>query len=105
MRMNHGTTIVNSWNEWDSLERVIVGRIATDMVGAPDPGAVYSFPEAGIEAGEERLMDQLDGLGFDVVPVDFFEVSPFGGGLHCSTVDVYRQGDCVDYFPKQIDGF
>jgi glycine amidinotransferase len=37
--------------------------------------------------------------------VDFFEVSPFGGGLHCATTDVYREGDCQDYFPKQIKGF
>jgi glycine amidinotransferase len=58
-----------------------------------------------VEAGEGQLMDQLDGLGFEVVPVDYFEVSPFGGGLHCSTVDIYRQGDCEDYFPKQIEGF
>jgi glycine amidinotransferase len=58
-----------------------------------------------VEAGEENLMDQLDGLGFEVIPVDFFEVSPFGGGLHCSTVEIYREGECEDYFPKQIEGF
>ena len=50
-------------------------------------------------------MDQLDGLGFEVIPVEFFEVSPFGGGLHCATTDVNREGDCQDYFPKQIPGF
>lgn len=58
-----------------------------------------------VEAGEIRLMDQLDGLGFDVIPVDFFEVSPFGGGLHCATVDINREGECEDFFPKQIEGF
>ena len=25
----------------------------------------------------------------------------FGGGLHCCTADVYREGDLKDYFPKQ----
>jgi glycine amidinotransferase len=40
-----------------------------------------------------------------VVPVDFIEVSPFGGGLHCATVDIFREGDCEDYFPKQILGY
>jgi glycine amidinotransferase len=30
---------------------------------------------------------------------------PFGGGLHCSTTDVYREGTCEDYFPKQVEGF
>lgn len=58
-----------------------------------------------VEAGEEQLMDQLDELGLNVIPVDFFEVSPFGGGLHCATLDVYREGDCEDYLPKQIEGF
>lgn len=58
-----------------------------------------------VEAGEGRFMDQLDLLGFDVVPVEFHEVSPFGGGLHCATVDIYREGQCEDYFPKQIEGF
>ena len=58
-----------------------------------------------VEAGEVRLMDQLDELDFNVIPVEFFEVSPFGGGLHCATIDVFREGDRKDYFPKQIKGF
>ena len=58
-----------------------------------------------VEAGEVRLLEQLDKIGFEVIPVEFFEVSPFGGGLHCATVDVNREGDCKDYFPKQIKGF
>jgi len=33
------------------------------------------------------------------------EASPFGGGLHCCTADVYREGKLEDYFPKQIEGF
>jgi glycine amidinotransferase len=28
-------------------------------------------------------------------------VYAFGGGLHCATADVYREGTCEDYFPKQ----
>lgn len=58
-----------------------------------------------VEAGEPRFMEQLDRLGFEVIPVEFFEVSPFGGGLHCATLDIYREGHCRDYFPKQIQGF
>ena len=45
--------------------------------------------------------EQLDKLGFDVIPVPFRDVYPFGGALHCNTTDVYREGDCQDYFPKQ----
>jgi len=58
-----------------------------------------------VETAEKPLMDQLDSYGFDIVPVDFNEVSPFGGGLHCATVDIFREGDCEDYFPKQIPGY
>ena len=58
-----------------------------------------------VEASETPVMELLDKHGFEVVPVPFYEVSPFGGGLHCCTADVYREGTCEDYFPKQIEGF
>jgi glycine amidinotransferase len=48
-------------------------------------------------------MEQFDRLGFEVLPVPFRDVYPFGGGLHCSTADVYREGTCEDYFPRRID--
>jgi glycine amidinotransferase len=58
-----------------------------------------------VEADETAQMEQFDGLGFDVVPVPFSAVAAFGGGLHCSTADVYREGTCEDYFPNQVKGF
>ena len=58
-----------------------------------------------VDAGETAQMEQLDKLGFEVVPVPFWDVGPFGGGLHCSTADVYREGTFEDYFPKQVEGF
>ena len=57
------------------------------------------------EASETKVLEQLDGLGLNVIPVEFSDVGVFGGGLHCSTVDIYREGDCEDYLPKQIEGF
>lgn len=54
---------------------------------------------------ETAQMEQLDELGFEVIPVPFWEVAPFGGGLHCATVDVNREGKLEDYFPKQIPGY
>jgi glycine amidinotransferase len=51
------------------------------------------------------MMELLDSYGFEVIPVPLFEVSPFGGGLHCATADVYRDGTLEDYFPKQVEGF
>ena len=57
-----------------------------------------------VEASEVYQQEQLDGLGFEVLPVPFRNAFPFGGGLHCATGDVFRRGDCEDYFPKQVPG-
>jgi glycine amidinotransferase len=54
-----------------------------------------------VEASEVHQMDQLDRLGFNVIPVPFRHAYPFGGGLHCATVDIHRIGSCEDYFPLQ----
>jgi len=58
-----------------------------------------------VDAQEKDQMEQFDKLGFEVIPVEFADVSAFGGGLHCATADVYREGTCQDYFPNQIEGF
>jgi glycine amidinotransferase len=58
-----------------------------------------------VEAGESYQMELLSKLGFEVIPVPFWDVAPFGGGLHCSTADVHREGTCEDYFPHQIPGY
>ena len=58
-----------------------------------------------VEASENPTVELFDKHGLEVVPVPFYKVSPFGGGFHCCTADVYREGTCEDYFPKQIEGF
>ena len=58
-----------------------------------------------VEAHELRYIDQLTKLGFEVVEVPYDQVLPFGGALHCTTLDVYREGTLEDYFPKQIPGY
>jgi glycine amidinotransferase len=58
-----------------------------------------------VEAHEESYMEQLTKLGFEVVPVPYDAVYPLGGELHCTTLDVYREGKLEDYFPKQIPGY
>jgi glycine amidinotransferase len=57
-----------------------------------------------VEGGEYPVMELLEGYGFDVVPVPFYEVSPFGGGLHCATAEVCREGTLEAYFPIQVTG-
>ncbi len=56
-----------------------------------------------VESTETAQMEQLDKLGFEVVPVPFWDAGPAGGGFHCATVDIYREGTCEDYFPKGLD--
>jgi glycine amidinotransferase len=58
-----------------------------------------------VEASETAQMEQLDKLGFEVIPVPLWETAAFGGGLHCATADVYREGTLEDYFPKQVPGY
>ena len=80
-------TVVNSWNEWDPLKHVFVGR-ADDCHIPPEKSEVYQA-------------EQMDKLGMEVVEVDLRDAYAFGGGLHCCTADVYREGACEDYFPNQ----
>jgi glycine amidinotransferase len=58
-----------------------------------------------VDAQEVNQMEQFDRLGLEVIPVPFVDVSAFGGGLHCATADVRREGSCEEYFPNQIEGF
>ena len=48
---------------------------------------------------EKRVNDNK--LGMEVVPIELRDAYAFGGGLHCCTADVYREGKLQDYFPKQ----
>jgi glycine amidinotransferase len=58
-----------------------------------------------VEEKEVRLADQLTRYGFEVVPVPFRAVAPFGGGLHCATMDIERDGGLEDYFPHRYGRF
>jgi glycine amidinotransferase len=54
-----------------------------------------------VEKSEVYQAEQMDKLGMNVVEVDLRDAYAFGGGLHCCTADVYREGSCEDYFPNQ----
>lgn len=103
-------------NDWEIVEAV--GPVheydpVLDSFGVPHKGPSSIFfntlslgPNTiCVEAHEERYMEQLDKLGVEVVPIPYDQVVPFGGSLHCTTVDVYREGTLEDYFPNQIPGF
>ena len=54
-----------------------------------------------VEKSEVYQAEQMDKLGMEVIPVDLRDAYAFGGGLHCCTADVFREGSCEDYFPNQ----
>ena len=56
-----------------------------------------------VEESEKAQQEQMDKLGMNVIPVPFRDAYAFGGGLHCATADVYREGECLDYFPNQVE--
>jgi len=66
MTQTTGKTIVNSWNEWDPLKRVIVGRPDGSCQPKSDPGWDYYCPRAGFEFGPmpeemvEKAKEQMD---------------------------------------------
>ena len=53
-----------------------------------------------VESAEAPMIELLESLGCDVIPVPFDRVYPFGGGFHCCTVDVRRAGTLQSYFPS-----
>ena len=58
-----------------------------------------------VEAHHTAYCEQLHKLGFEVLPIPYEKVIPLGGALHCTTLDIYREGKCEDYFPKQIKNY
>ncbi len=64
-----------------------------------DPKTIF------VEAHEKAYCEQLDKLGMEVEAINYDKVIPFGGALHCTTLDINRVGGCEDYFPNQVPGY
>lgn len=58
-----------------------------------------------VDANEGPFCEQLSRLGFEVLPIRYEAVFRFGGMLHCTTLDICREGGLEDYFPNQIAGY
>jgi glycine amidinotransferase len=52
-----------------------------------------------VEQAEVPTIRLLESLGCQVIPVPFDRVYGFGGGLHCCTLDIRRQGGLENHFP------
>ena len=51
MAGNSKKTVVRSWNEWDPLKHVIVGRADGTHIQAPEPAVQLDFPNYGYPLG------------------------------------------------------
>ena len=69
--MSKNKTVVNSWNEWDPLKHIIVGKADGTMIQAPEPACQRDWPKFGFPLGtygllpqemEEKANEQLDGF-------------------------------------------
>ena len=60
--MIESKTIVNSWNEWDPLKHVIVGRADGTCIPAPEPALDAKVPEDSDMRGQfgPRTKDSVD---------------------------------------------
>ena len=52
-----------------------------------------------VEEKENNLIDLFESYSFNVIPVPFFDAYMFGGGFHCQTLDLHRDGYLKSYFP------
>ncbi len=51
-----------------------------------------------VEEQEQPLIDALTKWGFEPIPIPFRNFYPFGGSVHCATLDVRRKGTLESYF-------
>ena len=60
--MSDNKPIVNSWNEWDPLKHVIVGRADGTCIPAPEPALDAKVPEDSDMIGQfgPRTKDSID---------------------------------------------
>jgi glycine amidinotransferase len=55
---------------------------------------------AVVERAEKPTIELLESLGCEVIPCAFEAVYPLGGGFHCCTTDIRRDGALQSYFPS-----
>lgn len=52
-----------------------------------------------VEQAETPMIELMRSLDCEVIPCPFDRVYPFGGGFHCCTADIRRDGVLKSYFP------
>lgn len=92
----------NDWRLVDAPPSVRSGRAPSRDVSNWISMNILMLDEytAIVEAAEEPTMALLRALGCEVIPCTFDRVYAFGGGLHCATCDIRRDGTLKSYFPS-----
>ena len=85
-----------------SLAAVPIPLLLVDsggMIAFTNPGLDELFGyDPGVLAGQP--VEVLIPPDVAVSHRELRDAYAFGGGLHCSTADVWREGACEDYFPQ-----
>ena len=89
--------------EHSKLEELQLERLRDVAVRCYENIPLYKqrFDEAGVDPYHIESLEDIKKFPF-TVKQDMRDAYPFGGGLHCSTADVYREGECLDYFPNRV---
>ncbi len=53
-----------------------------------------------VESTQPALIKTLENTGIDVVPLTLRHAQTLGGGFHCVTLDLVREGECESYFDR-----
>jgi len=94
----------NGWRVVQAPLSVRSGARSRDVSSWISMNVLVLDPETVVvEASETPMIELLRSLGCDVVPCAFDRVYPFGGGFHCCTTDIRREGTLQSYFPS-LDG-
>ena len=103
----------NDWEIVEAARPVVEAHADVSLLYAAEDGGYYGKQWLSmntfalgpnticVEGGETAYQEQLDKMGIEVVPVDYQHVIPYGGSLHCTTLDIYRDSKLEDYFPNQ----
>jgi glycine amidinotransferase len=92
----------NDWQVVEAPASVAIGRSPARDVSNWISMNLLMLDEhtAIVEASEAPTIELMRSLGCEVIPCPFDRVYAFGGGLHCCTVDVRRDGTLQSYFPS-----
>jgi glycine amidinotransferase len=90
----------NGWRMVDAPPSVRSGRAPARDVSNWISMNILMLDERTVvvERAETPMIELMRSLGCEVIPCPFDRVYPFGGGFHCCTADIRREGILQSYF-------